>query len=117
MVTQVRDLSVEDELQWVARISPMVLRASYNLSHSREARTIATKWYTDMCNNMYALSLNESWSQVHTEGSGDAFDLGEGLARKTGKKKTKRYKSQMEIRAKKGRRQKVILQHHHFIQL
>ena len=62
------------------------LRASYNLAHSREARTIATNWCTDMCNKMYALSLNESGSQVHVEGSGDAFDLGEGLARRMEKK-------------------------------
>ena len=117
MVIPVHDLSAEDEAQWMARISSMVLQASYNLAHNREACIIATKWCTDMCNNIYALSLNESGSQVHAEGSGDVFDLGEGLARRTGKKKTKRYKSQMKIRAKKGRRQKVILQHHHFIRL
>ena len=57
-----------------------------------------------MCNKMYALALNESGSQVHAEGSGDAFDLGEGLAKRTEKKKTKRYKPQMELRARKGRR-------------
>ena len=108
LVTPVLDLGAEDAAQWASRVTSLFLRASYTAATSMEARTIVTDCCTEMLNKIHSLSLNESGNQVHAESFGDVLDVGEGLAKRSGKRKAKRYKPQVELRVGRNRRRKVM---------
>ena len=99
-VTPISDVHTADLFQWVDRVTSMVLRATYHI-----AQNTNTDRYIEFCRGLYSLPLDGNPVREAEHGSDNAPDVASGLAKRSGKRKTTRYRSPFE--AKGGKKQKV----------
>ena len=99
----------DDASKWVSNMTSMMLRATYYASASKEVRSLVSRKYMDVCMEVYAMQHLPSRDAIDMpSGLQSTSDAGKGLAKRTGKKKTKRYKSGVELREGKGKKRKVL---------
>ena len=105
-VTPISDVHTADLSQWVERVTSMVLRATYHVAQtnngqSTEGRAKITDRFVEFCKGLYSLPLDGNPVREVEHGSDNAPDIASGLAKRSGKRKTTRYRSPFEAKGGK----------------
>ena len=100
-VTLISDVYTVNLSQWVDRVTSMVLWATYHIAQttnaqSTEGRTKITDRYVEFCKGLYSLPLDGNPVGEVEHASNNAPDVALGLTKRSGKRKTTRYRSPFE---------------------